>query len=104
MQPAPNTAPERAETGTLNHEGIAGAAAAVDFLASLAPAGSARRERLQAAFDALHDRGRRLMRRLWSGLAAIDGVTLYGPRPEAPRTSRSLHRAGHTVTRGRPRA
>ena len=29
--PAPDTAPERAETGTQNHEGIAGAAAAVDF-------------------------------------------------------------------------
>jgi selenocysteine lyase/cysteine desulfurase len=37
LEPAPNTAPERAETGTLNHEGIAGAAAAIDFLASLAP-------------------------------------------------------------------
>ena len=35
--PAPDTAPERAETGTQNHEGIVGAAAAVDFLASLAP-------------------------------------------------------------------
>ena len=29
--PAPDSAPERAETGTQNHEGIAGAAAAVDF-------------------------------------------------------------------------
>ncbi|HZG52856.1 MAG TPA: cysteine desulfurase-like protein, partial [Pyrinomonadaceae bacterium] len=37
LMPAPDTAPERAETGTLNHEGIAGAAAAVDFFASLAP-------------------------------------------------------------------
>ena len=36
LQPAPDTAPERVEMGTLNHEGIAGAAAAVDFLASLA--------------------------------------------------------------------
>ena len=36
LEPAPETAPERLETGTLNHEGIAGAAAAVEFLASLA--------------------------------------------------------------------
>jgi selenocysteine lyase/cysteine desulfurase len=36
LQPAPDTAPERAEMGTQNHEGIAGAAAAVDFYASLA--------------------------------------------------------------------
>ena len=36
LLPSPDTPPERAETGTQNHEGIAGAAAAVDFLASLA--------------------------------------------------------------------
>ena len=35
-QPAPERAPERLETGTQNHEGIVGAAAAVDYLASLA--------------------------------------------------------------------
>src|SRR5438105_5761372 len=46
--PAPDSAPERAETGTQNHEGIAGADAAVDFISSLAP-GSTRRERLPAA-------------------------------------------------------
>jgi cysteine desulfurase family protein (TIGR01976 family) len=35
LQPAPDSAPERAEMGTQIHEGIAGAAAAVDFYASL---------------------------------------------------------------------
>ena len=43
VQPSPNAGPERAETGTLNHEGIVGAAAAIDFLASLAK-GSSRRQ------------------------------------------------------------
>ncbi len=42
LQPAPDTAPERAEMGTQNHEGIAGAAAAVDFYASLAVQKTAR--------------------------------------------------------------
>jgi cysteine desulfurase family protein (TIGR01976 family) len=87
VQPAPNTAPDRAETGTLNHEGIAGAAAAVEFFASLAPAEGSRRERLALALDALHDCGTTLMHRLWNGLAEIKGVTLFGPPPEAPRTS-----------------
>jgi len=87
VQPSPNTAPDRAETGTLNHEGIAGAAAAVDFFASLAPAEGSRRERLATAFDVLHARGTSLMQRLWNGLATIKGVTLFGPPPEAPRTS-----------------
>src|ERR1051325_1267395 len=35
LEPAPNVVPERLEMGTLYHEGIAGAAAAVDFYASL---------------------------------------------------------------------
>jgi len=42
LQPAPDTAPERVEMGTQNHEGIAGAAAAVDFYASLAGQETAR--------------------------------------------------------------
>jgi selenocysteine lyase/cysteine desulfurase len=45
LAPAPNDPPERAETGTQNHEGIAGASAAIDFLASLVE-GETRRERL----------------------------------------------------------
>jgi cysteine desulfurase family protein (TIGR01976 family) len=83
--PAPDSAPERAETGTQNHEGIAGAAAAVDFLASLAP-GATRRERLRAAFQQLHERGDALVTRLWTGLAEIERIRLYGPPPGAPRT------------------
>jgi cysteine desulfurase family protein (TIGR01976 family) len=85
LVPAPDTAPERAETGTQNHEGMVGAAAAVDFLASLA-AGATRRERLSAAFDALHLRHSALVKQLWGGLSAIDGVTVYGPPPTGART------------------
>jgi cysteine desulfurase family protein (TIGR01976 family) len=83
--PAPDRAPGRAETGTLNHEGIAGAAAAVDFLALLSP-GTTRRSRLSATFAALHERSAALTQQLWHGLNETDGVTLYGPPPTAPRT------------------
>src|SRR6266513_944473 len=83
--PAPDSAPERAETGTQNHEGIAGAAAAVDFLASLAP-GSTRRERLHAAFQQLHQRGVELVTELWNELQQIQRVRLYGPPPGPART------------------
>jgi len=83
--PAPNTAPERVETGTQNHEGMVGAAAAVDFIASMGT-GTTRRERLRTAFDGLGSSGGALVTQLWEGLAAIAGVTLYGPPPSAPRT------------------
>ncbi|HWQ36847.1 MAG TPA: cysteine desulfurase-like protein [Blastocatellia bacterium] len=85
LEPAPDNAPDRVETGTQSHESIAGAAAAVDFLASFSD-GATRRERLVSSFRALHARGSELLRRIWEGLSAIDGVRIYGPPPEAPRT------------------
>jgi cysteine desulfurase family protein (TIGR01976 family) len=85
LDPAPNQGPERLETGTQNHEGIIGAAAAVDFLASLGK-GATRRARLTTAYRALHEQGQDLFGRLWEGLGAIPGVTRYGPGPDRPRT------------------
>ena len=87
LEPAPDYVPECLETGTQNHEGIVGAAASVNFLASLAEDTLlSRRARLSAAFNALHSRGDALLAQLWDGLASIDGVTLYGPPPGTPRT------------------
>ena len=97
LQPSPDTVPERLETGTQNHEGIVGASAAVDYLAGLATETATetattgasprpRRERLQAVFDVLHDRGSALFQQLWDGLSGIEGVKLFGPPPTAPRT------------------
>lgn len=85
LVPAPDTAPERLETGTQNHEGIAGSAAAVNFLASVVP-GTTRRERLRAAARAIHERTHAQLAFLWSGLADIEAVTLYGPQPDTART------------------
>ena len=103
--PSPDTAPERLETGTQNHEGMVGAAAAVEFLASLAvgpivmrvPAagsagtgalssGAVLRARLHATYTALHARGASLLARLWDGLASNSRVRVFGPDPSAPRT------------------
>ena len=85
LAPAPNEAPDRLETGTQNHEGICGAAAAVNMLAALGQ-GATRRERIVNAMTALHEEGTRLVRHLWDGLRAIEGVTVYGPDPSQPRT------------------
>ena len=86
LAPAPAEAPDRLETGTLSFEAMAGATAAVDFLAGLAGDAGERRDRLGATFTALHGRGMSLVRAMWDGLAAIDGVRLFGPPPDAPRT------------------
>jgi cysteine desulfurase family protein (TIGR01976 family) len=86
LAPATPSAPDRLETGTLNHEGIVGAGAAVDFLASLAASGGSRRERLTAVSRSLEERGAQLLRQLWEGLRAIRGVKLYGVPPGGRRT------------------
>ncbi len=87
LEPAPDWAPERLETGTLSHEGIVGAGAAVDFLASLgAASGSSRSESLQTTLEAFHTRGSRLFGRMWNGLGEVSGVRRYGPPPGEPRT------------------
>jgi cysteine desulfurase family protein (TIGR01976 family) len=100
LAPAPDAAPERAEMGTQNHEGIAGAAAAVDFYASLAcgtgvsPVDHAqdvratipRRAHLQSAFAGLRAHSAPQVKRLWEELSKTQGVTLYGPPPQTERT------------------
>ena len=86
LEPAPDTAPERMETGTQNHEGIVGAAAAVRWLASLAGPDGRLRERLAATLGAIQDRELELFRRLWDGLGDLDSVTRHGPLPATKRT------------------
>ena len=86
LAPAPDRAPERAETGTQNHEAIAGIAATVDFLAALGEEAGTRRERLRRGYAMLHEHGRRLTQALWEGLSALPRVRVYGPPPTQPRT------------------
>jgi len=82
VRPASDESPERWETGTQNHEGLAGTTAAVDYLAGLgagtASFAGARRERLREAFAAIGDHERRLARRLLDGLNGIAGIRVYG--------------------------
>ncbi|MET9128974.1 cysteine desulfurase-like protein [Streptomyces antibioticus] len=82
LLPSPDTVPERFEFGTLPYEILAGATAAVDFLAAMDPgtaeAPAARRERLARSLDSLHAHERALSARLADGLRALgDAVTVH---------------------------
>ncbi len=93
------TPPDKFETGTLNHEGIAGTTAAVDFIAEMGrrntdlveaqvPAGlDGRRREIVAGMLANEAYEQPLARYLTSELADTRGVTLYGPPTGHPRTS-----------------
>jgi len=85
LVPSPDYIPENAETGTQNQEGMVGAAAAIDYLASLG-SNATRRENLRSVFAAMHARNSQLLTRLWEGLSSLPRVTLYGPVPDSPRT------------------
>jgi cysteine desulfurase family protein (TIGR01976 family) len=86
LAPAPDRAPERVETGTPNHEGIAGITAAVDFLASIGGGTGTRRERLAQTFAALHEEGQRFATRMWDAFTSMPHLRVYGPPPTLPRT------------------
>jgi cysteine desulfurase family protein (TIGR01976 family) len=78
LRPATDRVPERFELGTLPYELMAGATAAVDFLADLAPGGATtRRARLEASMAALEAHEDRLRIRVEDGLTALGEVTLH---------------------------
>lgn len=100
VEPQLDSIPHRMETGTPNFEGIAGAAAAVRFLAGLGAGGgadaggvqpgspdvSALRRAVLAGMAAVQRYEGELADRLLSELADMPGVVLYGPPKGAPRT------------------
>ncbi|HET6791190.1 MAG TPA: cysteine desulfurase-like protein [Actinomycetota bacterium] len=77
--PSPDEVPERWETGTQNHEGLAGFTAAVEYLAGLAAdSGAVRRDRLAASYEAITAHERMLADRFLAGLASLPSVRLWG--------------------------
>jgi len=77
-----NESPNRWEWGTLNHEGIAGITACVDYIADLGrklrPSAVSRRSAILAAYDEIVKYERGLCERLLLGLRTMPGVKVYG--------------------------
>jgi cysteine desulfurase family protein (TIGR01976 family) len=82
VRPAPDSLPDRWETGTQVQELIAGIGAAVDYLAELGmrcdPAAKDRRSALLAAYRATRQHEMALLSRLVQGLLAIPGLRFFG--------------------------
>jgi selenocysteine lyase/cysteine desulfurase len=89
VRPAEDDPPDKFETGTKNHEGLAGTTAAINYLADLGsefgapsadqfPGFGGIRLHLKTAMTAVRAYERPLAERLIQGLQAIPGVTLYG--------------------------
>lgn len=82
LRPSPNEIPHRWETGTQNHEALAGVIATIDYLAEigyrLAPDSPNRRAALLAAMEAIRQYEQELSEVLIAGLLQIPGLKLYG--------------------------
>ena len=84
VRPAGDQPPGKWETGTQNHEGMAGVAAAVDYLAGLgveyggAQPTDSRRDKLIAAWSVIGEHERQLTERLVTGLLSVPGIRIYG--------------------------
>jgi len=104
VRPATEESPERWETGTQNHEGLAGVTAAIEYLAELGrrlnPAETERRSALLSAMEAIRRYERRLAEPLIKGLMAIPGLIMYGltdrHRLEWRTPTVALRLVGHT--------
>jgi cysteine desulfurase family protein (TIGR01976 family) len=74
--------PDRWETGTQNHECMAGVTAAIDYIAEVGRRHSSevhtRREAIVAAYEVFQQHERELAAQLIGGLLAIQGLTFYG--------------------------
>jgi cysteine desulfurase family protein (TIGR01976 family) len=84
VRPAADTLPDRWETGTLNHEGLAGVTACVDYLSDLgrkaAPHAGSRREAILGAYAWMQQHEHELAEQLIRGLLQIPGLSFYGIR------------------------
>ena len=82
VRPNTNAIPNCWEWGTLNHEGIAGIAACVEYLADVGrrarPEVGTRRAAIEAAYEAIHRHERALLERMMAGLRKISSLKVYG--------------------------
>jgi cysteine desulfurase family protein (TIGR01976 family) len=76
LDPAPEHIPDKLETGTQNHEGIAGVKGALDFISSLGE-GTSQREKLTNAMQTIEVYEAALAETFRTTLMDLPGVNLY---------------------------
>ena len=77
--------PDKIETGTLNHEGVAGTEGAIQFIASLGP-GKTNREKVRSAMEAIEAYEDPMARWARQELRAIPGVKVYAASDDVRKT------------------
>lgn len=104
VRPAPEALPDRWETGTQVHEGLAGVTAAIDYMAELGrrfdPSAPTRRAALVSAHNVMREYEMNLAVRMIRGLLEIPRLRFYGISDPARFQQRvptvGVRLAGHT--------
>jgi cysteine desulfurase family protein (TIGR01976 family) len=97
LDPAPHHIPDKLETGTQNHEGIAGVKGALDFMTSLGE-GTSQRERLADAMRSIEEYEADLAANFRTALVGLPGVELYAAPESVRKTPTVAFRVqGHTT-------
>ena len=79
LLPSTSNVPEKFEFGTLPYEIMAGATAAIDFIADMAPgSGKTRREKIVNSMNALESYEDDLLLYMEKAIKSLPGVTMYG--------------------------
>jgi len=97
LDPAPDHIPDKLETGTQTHEGIAGVKGALDLIASLGE-GSSQRERLVDAMRTIEEYEADLTAQFRTGLRDLPRVELFAAPQSVRKTPTVAFRVqGHTT-------
>jgi cysteine desulfurase family protein (TIGR01976 family) len=92
VRPASNKSPDKFETGTLSHEGMAGCLGAIEYLEMLGQ-GVDRRTRITSAWTHIAEYERALGLRLIDGIRPIKGLTVRGIT-----SANAMHRRVPTIS------
>ncbi len=98
LEPAPNDIPYKLETGTQNHEGIAGLCGAISFIENLGE-GENRKQRLASGMKSIEDHERSLIAEMESFLAEFPEVTVYRAPENVSKTPTFAFKIDHIHSR-----
>lgn len=85
VAPSPSGAPDKLETGTQNHEGLAGLVGAISFIASLGE-GTTLRDRLVSGVTEIRDWEDSLAADFRKDLGSVPGIRIYSAPDEVEKT------------------
>lgn len=97
LRTAGQSAPEKIETGTLNHAALAGVSAAIDFIAAQGT-GASLREKILDAYQIIGEHEHALAKKLYAGLSVSKNLTIIGQSFDSKHRAPTISFLHHRLT------